>query len=127
MDHEYGPSRRRLPGYDDDSWNPGVREARTRRDDGVRRVRRMSNWTAAVLDAGVAATSGYYAHAATVANPTTGYSGTTNQGQPGTTNTGHKPSLVHPIVTSGGSGVTAGGSAGGSGSSGSSGAGWRDN
>jgi hypothetical protein len=116
MERDDGTGRRRLPGYAD--WAAGaesVRDARASRDAGVRRVRKMSNWTAAALVAGVAVTSGYFAHAATVATQAPGYSGTAGQGQPGTT-------LTHPVVTSGGSGVTAG--SGGAG--GSHGSGWRD-
>lgn len=124
MDGDYQTSRRHPPGYDD--WAADVRragDARARRADGVRRVRKMSNWTAAVLVAGVAVTSGYFAHAATVATQAAGYSGSSGQGQPGTAVTGHKASLTHPVVTSGGSGVTAGGG----GTGGSGGSGWRDN
>jgi hypothetical protein len=126
MERDYGTGRRRLPGYAD--WTAGaesVRDARASRDAGVRRVRKMSNWTAAALVAGVAVTSGYFAHAATVATQAPGYSGTAGQGQPGTAPTGHnghKATLTHPVVTSGGSGVTAG--SGGAG--GSNGSGWRD-
>ncbi len=121
MDNEYGTGRRRLPGYDDWAAERRSQQARASRDDGVRRVRKMSNWTAAALIAGVAVTSGYFAHAATVATTQAGYAGTSGQGQPGTTATGHKATVVNPVVTSGGSGVTAGsGGAGGSG-------GWRDN
>jgi hypothetical protein len=124
MDGDYGTGRRRLPGYEDRAEGAArARDARASRDGGVRRVRTMSNWTAAALVAGVAVTSGYFAHAATVATQAPGYSGTSAHGQPGTAATGRKASLTHPVVTSGGSGVTAGsGGAGGSG-----GSGWRDN
>ena len=57
---EHDPDERpgwvRLPGYE--QQNP----AAAGRADGVRRVRRASNWTAAALIAGVAAASGYFAH-----------------------------------------------------------------
>jgi hypothetical protein len=127
MEHEHGASRRRPPGYDDDWRASGdtTRTARLSRDDGVRRVRRMSNWTAAALIAAAAVTSGYFAHATTVAGSAPSYSGTASHGQAGAPVTGHKPSLTHPVVTSGGSGVTAGSS--GSGSSGTAASGWRDN
>ncbi len=125
MDSDYGSGRRRLPGYDDSAAEDArSQRARADRDQGVRRVRRMSNWTAAALVAGVAVTSGYFAHAATVATPVPGSAST---GQQGAANSGHKPSLSHPVVTSGGSGVIAGsGGAGGAGSGGA-GSGWRDN
>lgn len=124
MERDSDRGKRRLPGYA--GREPGaesVRDARVRRDVGVRRVRQVSNWTAAALVAGAAVTSGYFAHAATVATQAPGYSGTYGQGQPGTTATGHKVSLTHPVATSGGSGVTAG--SGGAG--GSAGSAWRDN
>jgi hypothetical protein len=130
MEQEHGASRRRLPGYDDDWTAPGetTRTAQWSRDDGVRRVRRMSNWTAAALIAAAAATSGYFAHATTAAAPGASSSGTVSHGQPGASVTGHKPILTHPVVTSGGSGVTAGSSgSGGAGGSGAVVAGWRDN
>jgi hypothetical protein len=117
MDHDYRAGRQRLPGHSN------APDARVRRDEGVRRVRTMSNWTAAALVAGVAVTGGYFAHAATVATPQTGSPGIVSTGQPGTTAPGHKRSLTHPVVTSGGSGVTAG-SAGGAGGGGSH---WGDN
>lgn len=127
MNDDEGTGRRRLPGYDDGWAAAGARprQARLSRDEGVRRVRRMSNWTAAALVAAVAVTSGYFAHAATMATPAAGNSGTASQHQPGTTAPGHRVSLTHPVVTSGGSGATAG--SGRSGGSGGSGAGWRDN
>ena len=118
MDHDYQAGRHRLPGYDNDVG------ARISRDDGVRRVRRMSNWTAAALVAGVAVTSGYFAHAATVAGQQASPAGTVSTGQPGqagTTVPVHKPSLTHPVVTSGGSGVTAGASGGAGGGAGGGG------
>jgi hypothetical protein len=75
--------------------------------------------------AGVAAGAGYFAHA--VATPATATGGTTVTGTSGASAaTGQKPSLTHPVVTSGGSGVvagTAGGAGGGSGSA----VHWQDN
>lgn len=123
MEQDYRAGRHRLPGYYDDAGYsaapPQAAGGRTRRDEGVRQVRRMSNWTAAALVAGVAVTTGYFAHAATVATVATqqaGAPGTASAGQPGTTAPGHKATLTHPVVTSGGSGVTAGASGGASGS-----------
>jgi hypothetical protein len=121
MNQDYRAGRRRLPG-DEERGNGGpgpTASARFNRDEGVRRVRRMSNWTAAALVAGVAVTTGYFAHAATGASQqattpgtvSTGPPGTT--GQPGTTAPGHKASVTHPVATSGGSGVTGGGGGGG--------------
>jgi len=131
MDQDYGAGRHRLPGYGDDQDYGGPRSAATTwnsRDQGVRRVRRMSNWTAAALVACVAVTTGYFAHAATVASQQAGSPGTVSTGQPGqpgTTAPGHKSTLTHPVVTSGGSGVTAGNGSSGSGGVGGNGShGW---
>jgi hypothetical protein len=126
MDQDFRAGRHRLPGYAGDQGYSGPRSAATARigrDEGVRRVRRTSNWTAAALVAGVAVTTGYFAHAATVASQQASPPGTVNTGQPaqpGTIAPGHKASLTHPVVTSGGSGVTAGGggASGGGGSHG---------
>lgn len=133
-DHEYESRRRRLPVTADDDGNAyesAGRYAGAWRDSGVRKTRRAANWTAAVLIAGVAATSGYFVHA-TASSPfgpasvgTSGNTGATQQ--PGTATThGQKPSLTHPVVTSSGSGVTVGGSGSG-GSGGGSATTWRDN
>lgn len=103
--------------------------AAARRDAGVRQTRRISTWTAAALVASIAAGAGYFAHTAATSVP--GVSGTSVTGTAnGAGATGQKPSLTHPVVTSGGSGVVAGagGGAGGSGGAGSGGAAnWRDN
>ncbi len=105
-------SRRGRQAYSgENAWaaDPGLRRAAIRREMGVRQTRRASTWVAATLIAGVAATTGYFAHAA--ATPAAS-AGSTVQGTGGVTGaaaTGHKPSLSqNPVVTSGGSGVTAG-------------------
>jgi hypothetical protein len=128
-DREYQSARRRLPGTGDDdgtAYELASRYAPAWRDSGMRRTRRAANWTAAALVAGVAATSGYFVHAA--ANPSVSSTNPT----PGVTQLqtvtghGHKPSLTHAVATSSGSGVTAGSS--GSGRSGGGGpTTWRDN
>jgi hypothetical protein len=111
---------------DDYAYAP-LPEARSRavarRDRGRERVRRISAWTAATLVAGMAAGAGYFAHS------TTATSGTVTQVTPGTAqSSGQRPSLSHPVATSGGSGVTAGGAAGPGGPGAAGGAaGWRDN
>ncbi len=114
MDHDYQeqPGWVRLPGYDEDpphSPSAGYSRGGTR-DAGVRRVRRVGNWTAAALIAGVAAATGYFAHHAAPAAPATsvtGVPGSTTRGVPGSTTAGvQKPSLSAPVVTSSGSGVT---------------------
>jgi hypothetical protein len=105
---------RRLDPPDDDRTERGAARERDvrRRDAGVRRTRQISSWTAAALVAGVAAGSGYFAHAA--AMPTVSTNGSTGQGVVG--RTGQKPSLTHPVITSGGSGVTVGTAGGAPGS-----------
>ncbi len=59
-DEQDRPGWVRLPPADEDAW--AGRSAVASRAEGVRRVRRASNWTAAALIAGVAAASGYFAH-----------------------------------------------------------------
>lgn len=109
MDHDYEerPGWVRLPGYDD---TPYPRAAARARADGVRRVRRASNWTAAVLIAGVAAATGYFAHHPPAAVPA---SSAVTSVPGGTTAGPHKPTLTAPVATSGGSGVTIGTGPGG--------------
>lgn len=79
--------------------NPG-------RSGGLRRVRRMSNWTAVALIAGTAATTGYFARASsghTSPQTIASQAGSTGTGAQGT----HKACVTVPVATSGGSGVTA--------------------
>lgn len=99
--------------------------AAARRDAGLRMTRRLTTWTAAALIAGVAASVGYFAQ-----HPAT----TVGAGSVATTSgaaavNGHKPAIGHPVVTSGGSGVTAGVTGGGTGGAGSAGGTltWHDN
>ncbi len=102
--------RRRLPDQADDSWRATNRRpvpAPAGRAVDARSARGASTWTAAALVAGVAATSGYFVHVA--ATPAASPTGTTRViPQPGT-GTAHsqQPSVSHPVVTSGGSGVAA--------------------
>jgi len=103
------PGRVRLAGFDDD--DSPTRQAVATRDGGLRRLRRVSNWTAAALIAGTAATTGYFAHLAAVV-PVPAAAGTTAQTN-GTTAVGTslRPSVSNPVATSSGSGVTVGTSA----------------
>ncbi len=124
--------RRRLDPPAENDWAASSarrRRAVERRDTGVRQTRRISSWTAAALVAGVAASAGYFAHTAmTPVGTTSGTSATSTVSGTGTA-TGQKPSVTHPVVTSGGSGVavgTSGAAAGGSPGSGSA-VHWRDN
>lgn len=109
MEHDYPeqPGWVRLPGYDEDprySEGAGYRRAATARASGVRRVRQASNWTAALLIAGVAAATGYFAHHAPPATPATS-AVTSVPGGTAAAGT-HKPALSAPVATSSGSGVT---------------------
>jgi hypothetical protein len=132
---ESDPGRRRLDPHAADDWtnDPGSAAARSRaaarRDAGVWQTRRISTWTAAALVAGVAASAGYFAHAVAAPAPASGGAAITSTAAAPAA-TGHKPSLTHPVVTSGGSGVVAGaagGSAGGSAGGGGGTVHWRDN
>ncbi len=104
-DKDDRPERVRLAEAQDDYYARHPRDLRAApyREYGVRRARHASNWTAAVLVAGAAAASGYFAHAA--ATPVV-----TGSTQPGTvvSGTGQKATVAHPVVTSGGSGVVVG-------------------
>ncbi len=83
--------RRRLDPPAEDDWAAGSatrRRAVERRDTGVRQTRRISSWTAAALVAGVAASAGYFAHAAMPAGTTSGTSATGTASGTGTGTTG---------------------------------------
>ena len=92
----------RLPG-------PGesAADGRRARRDGVRRVRRMSNWTAAALVVGTGAAAVALAHhafpvsapAASAASTATGIGGTA------VTNGASGPQVSHSVATTSGSGV----------------------
>jgi len=78
------------------------------RRDGVRRVRRMSNWTAIALIAGTIVTTGYLARSSgTTAAPTAARAGSAATASPAGTPAAHKTCVTVPVATSGGSGVTA--------------------
>jgi hypothetical protein len=98
MDHQDPSPQRRPPG----PGQPGLDEARAAsRDRGLRRVRRLSNWTAAALIAATAATAGYFAHGRAATSPAAAVAGARAQA-PGS----HQPCVTVPVATSGGSGVT---------------------
>jgi len=87
--------------------DPAERPAQTRHD-GVRQIRRMSNWTAAALIVGTgAATVGLAHHAFPAATPATGTAAAaagsgTAATRPGVTG----PQVTHSVATTSGSGVT---------------------
>jgi ferric-dicitrate binding protein FerR (iron transport regulator) len=119
-----GPTQRiRLPKFDQrpdettaqvaSDWpNAGHRGGEPRgtayREHGVRGSRRVSNWTAAALIAGVAATTGYLAHAIPAGGSGT-QTNTTNQAGKSAVVTPAAPATPQPVATSGGSGATSGG------------------
>jgi hypothetical protein len=74
------------------------------RRDGMRRVRHVSNWTAAALIAATAVTTGYLARGSlsTGTASTARQASTASTQAPGT----HKSCITVPVATSGGSGVT---------------------
>ena len=109
-DDEVPPERVPLPRSDD---LLDVRRASVTRDGRVRRVRRLSNWAAAALIAGVALTSGYFAHATPVTAATSVITGQPQAGAAATAGSAQRPVLVTPVATSSGSGVTVGASGSG--------------
>lgn len=112
-DHDSHQGQVRLPGYGEegpadraDQAGEGASRAAQTRSDGIRRVRRMSNWTAAALLVGTGATAVALAHHAFPV--TTSAAGTTSTGvvsATGAQGTG-APQVTGPVATSGGSGVT---------------------
>ena len=79
---------------------------RQARNDGVRRVRRMSNWTAAALVVGAgAATVALAHHAFPVAAPAASAASTTGIGGTAVTNGAGGPQVSHSVATTSGSGV----------------------
>jgi hypothetical protein len=100
--------------YGEDDGPPRSSAGTQFRETGVRSTRRATTWTAAALIATVAATTGYLAHAIPVSG-TAGSSTSAGTGQAGAGHTGKSgavtsgaPAVGGPVVTSGGSGVTAG-------------------
>ena len=76
------------------------------RRDGLRQVRRLSNWTALALITGTAVATGYFARAGVSHTPP--YSAAGQAGGAGVTASGsHRACVTVPVATSGGSGVTA--------------------
>jgi hypothetical protein len=127
-DPDEQPGWVRLPGYPQQDPLPA------RRAGGVRQVRRASNWTAALLVAGVAAATGYFAHHLPPAGST---AGTATHAQPagqvaaaghGAASVPRQTSGSAPLVTSGGSGVAVGTATGAGRTAGRSATvTWRDN
>ena len=110
MTEEPAPGRRRLTesGAEEAAdFGASDRHAMTRRDTGVRATRRTTTWTAAALIAGVAVTTGYFAHAAATPNVAQAPAAGVQHGGAGAT-AGAQPSVHHPVAVTTGSGVTIG-------------------
>ena len=98
-----GEGRMPLPDSGEPDW--ADRPVRARRD-GIRRVRRMSNWTLAALIIGTGATTVALAqHAFPTAATTAGTSTTAGVGTAATTHGGSGPQVTHSVATTSGSGV----------------------
>ena len=80
------------------------------RAQGLRNVRRLSNWTAAALIVGTGAATVALAHNALPVTPPTlpgsSVSGTATTGAAGVTNGAHGPQVSHSVATTSASGVT---------------------
>lgn len=97
------PPRHRLPAADGDE-HPQPGRVVPGRDLGLRRVRRLSNWTAASLVAAAAVTAGYFARGSVSTVPVTAKPTGTAAAAPAGT---RQPCISTPVAVSGGSGVTA--------------------
>jgi hypothetical protein len=122
MDKERGPrtGQVRLPGFTDPEPPPGGTSPRRpgeagaadptvrSRNDGIRRLRRMSNWTAAALVVGTgAATVALVHNALPVSAPTAGSTFTTpGVGTSAGTHGAMGPQVSHTVATTTASGVT---------------------
>ncbi len=101
-DRESGGGRVPLPGFSE----PGPADAtRPDRADGIRHVRRMSNWTAAALIVGTGAATVALAHQALpAAIPAVSTAAAAGTGA--ATTTGAAPAVGHSVATTSASGVT---------------------
>jgi hypothetical protein len=107
-DREDGRGQVPLPLFGDSGpADPGSRPAPAR-SDGIRHVRRLSNWTAAALIAGTGAATVALAHQAfPAAAPAAGTtSATAGPGSAATTQGTAGPQAAHSVATTSGSGVT---------------------
>jgi hypothetical protein len=127
-EQDYEAFRRLGPSADEDlSVSSAPRRCESaRRNAGLHQVRQISAWVAAAAIAGTAGGAGYFVRAtATPAGPAPGRTAAAQGGAQGIVQGGsQRPNLSHPVVTSGGSGVTAGGTTSRAGSGAVT---WRDN
>ena len=102
-DSGYHGRRVRLPGYD--AAEPG--ESTKARGDGIRHVRRLSNWTAAALLVGTGAAAVALAHQAIPAAAPALQAGTTAANPSVASRAGTSgPQVSHSVATTTASGVT---------------------
>ncbi len=103
---ESAPAEGRVPLPGSSETVPADRTAQTRTE-GMRRIRRMSNWTAAALIVGTGATTLALAHHAfPITAPTaSSASTTTGVGTTAVTNGTSGPQVSHSVATTSGSGV----------------------
>jgi hypothetical protein len=102
-DREYRAGRVPLPGFGEPETDD--QPAPPRRD-GVRHVRRMSNWTLAALIAGTGAATVALAHHAFPSVATAGASTTAAAGGQAAVNGTGGPRVSHAVATTSGSGAT---------------------
>jgi hypothetical protein len=106
MEQDQGgpPERVRLSGPNEQRVGPAERAARA---EGVRHLRRLTNWTLAAMLVGVGATSAAFAHAIPGLSGGTAAVQTAVVGSTATSGSALAPAVLGPVATSGGSGVTA--------------------
>jgi hypothetical protein len=96
------PERVRLSGANEQRVGPAERAARA---EGVRHLRRLTNWTLAAMLVGVGATSAAFAHAIPGLSGGTAAVQTAVVGSTATSGSAVAPAVSGPVATSGGSGV----------------------
>jgi hypothetical protein len=93
------------PEYGDREYGGPAAESMRVRSDGVRRLRRMSNWTAAALIVGTGAATVALAHHSLPGSTAAGAASTTGIGSTAATNGAGGPQVSHSVATTSGSGV----------------------
>ncbi len=106
-DREYRSGQVPLPGFGPpDRADPAGQPGPSRRD-GIRHVRRMSNWTAAALIVGAgSATVALAHHTMTTAAPAAGTASATARAGTAAASGSGGPQAAHSVATTSGSGVT---------------------
>ena len=103
---EYGAPEYSGPEYSGREYGGPAAESMRVRSDGVRRLRRMSNWTAAALIVGTgAATVALAHHSLPGSTAAAGAASTTGIGGTAATNGAGGPQVSHSVATTSGSGV----------------------